>query len=201
MHEEPLKKLIVRCLFLWIFAASASLPARAANLKFSFQTGTFSGDYAGADAGEISMPNAFDIQAEYTTSSRSSLSVRSMASLDSTSGIFRYLYAGFGRRYYWKSYSGSQYYEYDSTRIEVNPKMQYYISGEGGLSQMVVRQITTSFSVQSTLIELGLSAGAVYSLSKDFGATASFSYVKGVGISAVAVDSTIIKLLFGIQFQ
>lgn len=174
---------------------------RAGELSFSVQSGMLSGDFAGADSGVIDMSNAFDLQAEYSTSSKTSVSARSTLSLNVDSGIFRYLYAGLGWRNYFRSHSGPQAFEYEANRIQMNPKVQYFVSGEAGFSQMVIRQVTDSFSIQATMIEVGGTVGLIYPLSNNLGLYSTMGYLKGIGISAVAVDSTIYKVFVGINFR
>lgn len=182
-------------LLLW----SGSLVAR--DFTVSVQNGLLSGAYAGASRGTIEMPNALDVQVEVMTTGRHSYSARSLMSLDSESGVFRYLYTGLGTRYYFSSYGTSQIFELGNSKIELRPRVQYFAAGEVGLSQMVVQQITNSFSVNSTLIEAGTSLGGIYPLTSSVGLFGSVGVFKGIGISAVAVDTDLYKVLVGLRIQ
>ena len=171
------------------------------NLGFSLQTGVLNGSYFGAQNGNISLASTIDLSAELVTSSRDSFFARSSMSLDPQTAIIRYLYAGVGQRFYLFSRSNRQPFEIGTSKLEVIPKMQYFVSGEAGVSQNVIQQLTSSLSVQSTSIEYGIGLGMTYPWSDGIGLTVSGGIGKGIGISAVAVDSTIIRAMLGLTIK
>lgn len=174
---------------------------RAADLSFTFQSGVINGSYLGADSGDIEMASTMDLSAEVITSSRESYVARSSISLDPETAIIRYLYAGMGRRFYLFSRTQTQGFADGSHKISVQPKVQYFVTGELGVSQVVIRQVTPALSIQSTSIEYGGSLGMIYPVSKTVGVFASGGLGKGIGISSVAVDSTIFKAMVGITIR
>jgi hypothetical protein len=175
--------------------------AEARDLGISFQSGVINGSYTGADAGETGMASTMDAGAELIVASRYSLYAHSSMSLDPDTAIIRYLYAGVGRRIYFFSHAASLSFVVDHNKVELNPKTQYFVSVEAGVSQTVVKQVTPSLSIQSTSIEYGGGIGMVYPINKTVGLTLTLGLGKGVGISAVAVDSTVTKAMFGLVMR
>lgn len=171
------------------------------NLGFSFQTGLINGSYLGLDSGQIAMASTVDVGAEVVTSTRDSYTARSSMSLDPESAIIRYLYAGIGRRFYFLSHSSRQPFRSGNSKLEVLPRIQYFFSGEAGVGQAVIKQVTPSLSIQSTSIEYGGGVGIIYPLGNGIGFLGTLGVSKGIGISSVAVDSTVFKAMLGITIK
>lgn len=191
----------VGLLSFFLFLLTQICLAKPNNLGFSLQTGVLNGSYLGAQSGQITLASTVDLSAEMVTSSRDSFVARSAMSLDPETAIIRYLYAGIGQRFYLGSRANRQSFEIGNSKIEITPKTQYFVSGEAGVSQIVIQQLTSSLSVQSTSIEYGIGFGMNYPWSDGLGLTISGGIGKGIGISAVAVDSTIMRVMLGLTIK
>jgi hypothetical protein len=188
-----LKTLCVVFLLFFGFQVDASPVAIQGHIR----TGVVNGTFSGAETGEFSVMSSLEGEFEYFYGSRGSMLAKATLSLDPATGQYKYLHMGLGQRFYLFSrgrpiegYSGG-------ISASIRPKMRYFVDWGLGLSQIQVRALTSSISVQTTSLELGLGGGAIYQLSQSFGIGLNAGWSRGISMSSVAVDSTIIRVMVG----
>ena len=168
------------------------------SLGVYFNSGTIYGSYLGASAGKFNGASTVNGGVEILTSSKASIAFNGSVSLDPETAIYRYLYAGVSNRFYLGAPTTRISFQDHGSKIEITPHTQYYIGVESGISQIVIDQRSDSLSVLSTVFEYGLSLGFIWPMTNGVGLSGSVVTSKGVGISAVAVDSTISKTMIGL---
>lgn len=175
--------------------------AAANDLTYNLRMGMVNGTFGGAETGEFSVVTGVDAEAEYADDARHSLLVRSIITVEPETSIIRYMYAGLGSKYYF--FSRSRDYELRSgfDKVYVATKSKYYLGWEFGAAQLTIDQLTSSLSIQSTLLEGGLTAGWIYKLSTNIGLQVNGSFSRGFGISTVAVNGTVVKFTFGLTIN
>ncbi len=175
--------------------------AAANDLTYNLRMGMVNGTFGGAETGEFSVVTGVDAEAEYADDARHSLIVRSIITVEPETSIIRYMYAGLGSKYYFLSRSRDYELRSGFDKVNVATKNRYYLGWEFGAAQLTIDQLTSSLSIQSTLLEGGITAGWTHKLSTNIGMQVNGSFSRGFGISTVAVNGTVVKLTIGLTIN
>lgn len=164
-----------------------------------FRIGMVSGSFTGVESGSFSVPLSLEGEGEYIYTPKNSALIRTTISLEPDSGQFKYVYMGLGQKFYLLSRIAPLETMEGGNLIKILPNKLYYINYDVGLSQIQVKKVTDSLTVESTLVEFGLSGGLVWKISQRVGFVASLGFSKGFPVSPVSVDSTIIRATIGLS--
>jgi len=185
-----------------ILIATFSFSAAALDkMQFHLRLGMVKGSFTGAETGEFSNMTSFDGEAEYLWTAKASFSARAIFTVDPESAQVQYMYAGGGQRFYIFSRASGAEATWGFDTVTIKPKLRYFVGWDLGMAQVLLQRVTESLSVQSAVLEYGGTAGLIYQLTSGLGMEIAGGVSKGIGISTVAVDTTILKLLIGLTFN
>ena len=192
--------MLLRFLFTLIgLAPLFSQAETSSDIEYFALMGFVSGSFTGAEDGSFTSFASFEGGGELHKGSDRSVFVRASISMDPTEGKVKYFYGGFGQKFYlWgPGLKSSDVTEGDV--ISVIPQSRYFVNWDLGMAEVRVRDVTSSLSVQSTIIDFGGGFGYIKQQG-DLGIQAYIGMTKGISISSVAVDSTILRLMFGVTY-
>jgi hypothetical protein len=180
---------------------SVSAVADVSNFQAHLRAGMVNGSFSGIASGAFNVATSTEGEAEYLYSSHMSFFSAATVALEPSTGAFRYTYMGIGQKFYFWSRSGRLNSNEDGVYVEIQPKWRYFANYSLGLSQIQVQEVTSTLTVQSTVLEYGAGAGMIYQFTKDVGIELVLNVSKGVAMSSVAVDSTIMRALLGVAIS
>lgn len=189
----------LKIVFILVIFFSGIMPAMSADntLVYGLRTGMVMGSFTGASAGSFSVPTSMEGVVKFGQSPTTAQVVKGTFSLESETGKVKYLYSGGGQRYYLYSRFKGVDINTDDYSIRVMPRIQYYVGWDLGLAQIQVSEVSVVAGVSATVLEYGGMAGLTYKVTEKIGAEVILSMSKGLSISSVQVDSTVIRLLLG----
>lgn len=171
------------------------------NSKFQghFRSGLLSASFSGSDStdGSFSIPNAFDVEMEFFTSTRNAFIVRTTMAMDFSESKVRYTYGGGGQRYYFANPGLPARAFERGDAVIATPKIRYYAGYEVGIAQVLVLEFGPVLSTFSTVLEVGGNTGAIYQIGKNFGIEGQLGLGYGFGFSSVTVSGLVIRTFIG----
>lgn len=169
--------------------------------QLTFSTGTISTSYAEKESGlddsaeEAASGSAsalpVDLSFEFTVNESTSWFVRGIGPLVNSSPD-SYFFGGAGVNFYFMSLSSTAVFKDTDIELMISPKWRYYWGLNAGMGNLVYR--TETEKKNDTILEMGIHAGGIYSISKEWGLKAEGSFNRGVG-SLTEVST--IKVLLG----
>lgn len=171
----------------------------ASDIEYFGRLGLISGSFSGAEEGSFTSFASFEGGGELHKGSDSSVFVRATLSADPTEGKIKYFYGGFGQKYYLWGPGLKTRDISEGDLVEVTPKSRYFVNWDLGLAEVRVRDVTSSLSVQSTIVDFGGGAGYIMQRGS-LGIEFYFGATKGISISSVAIDSLILRMMFGVTY-
>lgn len=167
----------------------------------SFSTGSIATSYAEKASGleeseeEPSSGSAsalpIDLSYEFTINNKVSWFVRGIGPLLASSPD-SYFFGGAGVNFYFMSLSSAAVFKDTDIELFVRPKWRYYWGLNAGVGNLVYR--TETAKKNDTVLELGVHAGGIYTINKEWGVKAEGSFNRGTGS---LTEVTTIKVLLG----
>ncbi|OFZ18442.1 MAG: hypothetical protein A2X94_00415 [Bdellovibrionales bacterium GWB1_55_8] len=188
---------------LWLGTLLLLLPCSA--LSYQYQSpgrvhtrvGPMVTSYTGPISNSYSVPATFDFEYEHFVSPTFSYAARSIFAYDFSAARLMYGYAGLGMRRYIYSTGMSFDSSNEGAKISIQPRFQYYIGGDAGISQVVVKTHGTVLQTNSALMDFSACGGAIYKAWRAFGLEAQLGYSMGFGFSSVAVSESHLRFFMG----
>jgi hypothetical protein len=169
--------------------------------QMTFSTGSISTSYSeketgldnstGDSASGSASALPVDLSYEFTVNEKTSWFVRGIGPLLASTPD-SYFFAGGGVNFYLMSLSSAAMFKDTEIELLISPKWRYYWGLNAGVGNLVYR--TDTEKKNDTILEIGLHAGAIYSINKEWGFKAEGSFNRGTG-SLTEVST--VKVLLG----
>lgn len=201
MRSKPLKTLF-KTVGLLLMLATNTARADGWPMQLHARTGVLNAMIGGAKGVDsfMAMP-ILDTDFEFLTSAKKTHVARFTFANDLSSAQTKYLFAGYGRRYYvWGT---------SSTRMNVNDaagsvqsvsNRRYYYGWDVGYGQLQAEQVGLSLNITSTVFEASAAAGMIHQISNDWGLGLHMSMGYAYGFSSVAVTGIMVRALVGATY-
>lgn len=191
----PLKLVILS-----LFICSSSWALNIKNSQFHFRTGMLNGKYSGIFEGDFQVSSALDLEFEFFVANDGSVIFRLTQAMDNPDSRPFYTYAGSGFRKYWRSKGMSSTQAAEGVIIESIPKWRFYVGGDMGIAQVLVRSFGPNVQSVANMLDVGLNVGTIFQVSKKFGLEAHAGATYGYGISSTPTNGSTIRMLFGASY-
>lgn len=191
-------------LFIFFFIPTLEVMAIGTGFKgqqLTFSTGSIQTSFTEKDPGlenstdELASGSAsalpVDLSYEFTINEKASWFLRGIGPLIPSSSD-NYLFGGVGVNFYFMSISSAAVFKDTEIELMIRPKWRYYWGLNAGVGNL--SYTTETEQKNDTILEMGLHAGAIYSINKEWGLKAEGSFNRGIG-TLTEVSTT--KVLLG----
>ena len=190
----PLKVLVATTLM------SASLQARAEGggvEQFHFRVGADVGKYSGPESASFMVPTSTEFEIELFSHVDRSDFIRGVFAMDYTKAKVFNSGIAYGQRFYIGAPGMMWDRIDDGFKIKTIPMLRYYIGWDLGVSQVLIRELTASYSVVGSVAEVGGAGGAIYQITDNIGIDLNLAASFGFGFTTVAVNGQSIRFTVG----
>ncbi len=177
-----------------------SINAYADGRQFHLRSGLIKGSYSGPVNSSFSTFPSIELEAELFFSSKVSTIIKSIFAMDF--GKAKVFYSGVagGQRFY---FSGpSLYFSRSEGDFEIQSYSPHRFFGgyEVGVSQVLVQEFTSAFSVVGSVAEFTGTFGYNYQLNETLGLELVTSFGYGFGFTTVAVNGFNMRFTGGVSY-
>jgi len=187
-------------LFLLVPLILISEMSWAKDSQVHFRVGYLEGRFGGLFTGQFQIDAAMDIDFEIFLDHNTSYHFRFIQGLDSESSRPFYTYAGLGLRRYVLGRGRALGQATDHVSVSVQPTLRVYVSGDLGVSQVLVKSFGPTVQAVANMADISASVGAVYQLTRHFGVEVQAGMSYGYGISSINASGQTQRLMIGMTY-
>jgi hypothetical protein len=167
------------------------------HIRFGYTGGNFSSTDK-AVSGSFNVPTTLDAEYELPRGPKTSLGFRFTLAHSLSQSQTYYMGTSVNGHYYLLSGLGGSRANEGEFSVESTPLWRLYVGWTAGISKVLVQSLGDVYEADSTLIEGGGNAGAMYQLSQTVALDLQLGATIGYGFSSVSVGAYILRAVLGL---
>ncbi|MEC9281432.1 MAG: hypothetical protein VX642_01875 [Bdellovibrionota bacterium] len=191
-------------LFFSISFVAGFVQAKVMDSNITVRTGMLVSSLTGPSSLETSFTVFPIIDFEYLNhqSAKSALIYRAGIAIDSATSVSKYIGFSIGQKHYIGSVGTNSELSSPNDSIKIYSTSKYSFGYNVGLSQVAAESfVSSTFGINSTLIEINGFLGYEHRFSNNYNANAQLDMAYGYGVSSVTFSGILTRFLFGINYS
>lgn len=193
-----------KLLFLLCILTGSFANAKVMDSNVTVRTGMLVSSLTGPSSLETSFTVFPIIDFEYLSyrTAKSALIYRAGIAIDSSTSVSKYIGFSIGQKHYLGSVGTNSDLSSPNDSIKVYSTSKYSFGYNVGLSQVAAESfVSSTFGINSTLIEINGFVGYEHRFSNNYNANAQVDMAYGYGVSSVTFSGILTRVLFGINYN